>query len=91
MNCEVIRMISETEREVWHFSLMASIGTPNLYFDYFSVEIKQPNQRKWRTMLYWQRLIQRDNTIKEPPLPDDVIKEARMLIKNQIDILPITK
>jgi hypothetical protein len=42
-------------------------------------------------MLYWQRLIQRDNTIKEPPLPDDVIKEARMLIKNQIDILPITK
>lgn len=91
MNCEVIRIISETEREVWHFHLSASYGTRNLYFDSFSVESKQPKQRIWRTMLHWEHLDKRNNTISEPLLPDDVVKEAKTLIKNQIDLLVVTK
>ena len=90
MNCEVIRKISETEREIWHFSLYTSYVNPILWLDSFSVQSKQPKQRKWRTMLHWNRIDKRNNTIQESPLPDDVIQEAKVLIKNQIDALPVT-
>jgi hypothetical protein len=91
MNCEVIRIISKTERKVWHFTLMSNIGQPKFWLNSFSLESKQPKQRIWRTVLHWNRLDQRDNTIKEPPLPEDVIQDAKTLIKTQIDMLPITQ
>lgn len=89
MHAEVVHNISETEREVWHFELYTTTMT-NLWLDSYSVQSKQPQQRKWRTMLYWWRLDQRYNTLKEPKLPERVINDAKALLKAQIDQLPVT-
>lgn len=90
MRTEVIHQISETERQVWWFTLSSDTQT-HLWLDSFNVEVKQPSQRKWRTMLHWQRLDKRGNTINDPPLPDEIIKQAKDLLKTQIDQLSVTK
>ncbi len=88
MNPEVIRIGKDgTSREVWHFD-WPSWGS-GVRLAYYVTEEKHPPQRKWRHTGYWSRYDHRSDTIKTPPLPDDVVAEVKAQLKEAIDKLEV--
>jgi hypothetical protein len=74
-------------QQVWEFELAVDLHLfrPLLY------QSKTPTQRKFRVDGYWDRIMSRNSSIKEPPLPADVLLEARQYFKEQIDTLKVEK
>lgn len=89
MQTEITRG-SKFRQEVWTFYFYT--GTPNrIYLDYYALQNKIGKQRNWRSELWWGRIDKRYNNLKEnPPLPDDVIEEAKQYFADQIKELIIT-
>jgi hypothetical protein len=75
MSIEIVRE-DGLSRQRWVFSPFIRFGNDGIYFDYYIVEAKEsPLHKKWIRQSYWSRLMQRENTLKEPPLPADVDRE----------------
>ncbi len=90
MNVEVIRG-DNTQRERWEFELNCSFfGSDEIRWGFYTKESKRPRQRIWRRDGYWSRLFQRDMTIKNPPLPLDVVSEMREEFSRKVIALPMT-
>jgi hypothetical protein len=91
MNPEVIRVGQDgTSREVWRF-IFLDWYSRGLYLEHYKTQSKIRPQRKWRTTGHWDRYDHRNDTIKDVPLPDDVIAEVRQQLKDAIDKLPVRK
>ena len=76
-------------QQVWDFNLSINYSTKCIYFDRYSAQSRTPPQRKFRIDGSWDRLDHRDSSIKVPPLPHDILEEARQYFKQQIDTLEV--
>jgi hypothetical protein len=91
-NFEVTRNKDILHRERWVFSLSVSVGHDHIYLDDYSIEHKDnARQKLWRSDGHFNRLMTRDSTIKDPPLPADIESEARDYFANRVQSLPIVK
>ena len=74
---EIIRG-DELNREVWEFEVHIDYVKPLIWFNSYFVEYKETTRKRlWRRSGFWTRLMRRDNTIQDPPLPPDVEDEMR--------------
>ena len=87
---EIIRASGDLKREVWRFSLSISLSSSCIYLDSYSFQDRETRRAKWRPQNFWVRIMQRDNTIKDPPpIPLDVEAEMRHTYQEYIAGLPI--
>lgn len=81
-------------QEVWEFILVDSYTgrPPMFYLRRYRIEHKKPGQRKWRVQEEWET---HDHRYKpNPPLPNDVVTEAKEQLVAQIrnlEIQPVEK
>ena len=93
MYLEVVRAKDELNQEVWTFDLSIGFGSDRqIYLETYTDRTKSSRRHKnWVTNERWARLMQRDSTIKDPPLPADVETEAREGFAIMVKALPIKK
>jgi len=91
MKTEIIRASSDgLSRQVWVFALNATWSSKAcIYFDIYRVESKETSRHKWHIGGSWDRTFARNSSIIIPPLPHDVLEEARQYFKAQIDTLEV--
>ena len=86
---EIIRG-DELNREVWEFEVHIDYVKPLIWFNSYFVEYKETTRKRlWRRSGFWTRLMRRDNSIQDPPLPSDVVDEMRAAFALRINQLPI--
>ena len=85
-NVVVIKKDTELSQTAWQFGM----DDRAIYLNKYATKRRASTRHHvWATMDEWDRLLSRQNTIQTPPLPLDIINEARTLFKNQIDALRI--
>ena len=92
-NFEVTRNKDNLHRERWIFLLDVGIGSyDRIFFEGYYIEHKDnARQKLWRSDGYFSRLMTRDSTIKNPPLPEDIKQEVGDYFANRVHSLPIVK
>jgi hypothetical protein len=69
------------KREVWQFGVFEESGTDRVVIrlNYYCVQKRPTMRHKWRSLIFYRRIDDRNNTIKKDdvPLPDWVKNEAR--------------
>ncbi|KKL91937.1 hypothetical protein LCGC14_1889710 [marine sediment metagenome] len=92
MRIEIVREIGDLRREIWSFCLIVDFsGRGKIYFDSWAFQSKESKRHKWKTQSHWTRLMRRDNTVDNPPLPGDVVVELREMLSDKVNTLEITK
>ncbi len=77
MEYTVIRNHGDLKRELWEFHFYTSMDT-HLWMDQYLVQTRRTSRcKKWITNDAYLRLLHRESTIAIPPLPNDVVKEAK--------------
>lgn len=82
----------EERRETWTFQLIENEYTsnpPTFQLEYYNQSTKLSRQKLWRGCLCWQRIDKRHNKIEKPPLPEDVVEEAKAFVKAEIDKITV--
>ena len=90
---EIIRPDGDLKREVWRFNLFLPYGGNKcICFNSYAFQTRETTRhRKWISQTKWNRTMRRENTIPQPPLPDDVEAEVRKTFANRVSSLPIIK
>jgi hypothetical protein len=73
----VQRLTGKNIRETWYFDETLGSSSFIISLSTYSKGTKTDKQRVFRQDGIWNCYNHRDDTIKVPPLPDDVIKEAK--------------
>jgi hypothetical protein len=73
----VQRYTGKNIRETWYFNESIDPIRFTIRLSAYTRSKKTDKQRVFRPENKWDRYNTRDNTIGVPPLPDDVIKEAK--------------
>ena len=90
MKAEIVRNIGDLKREVWVFTLSVGIGSPCIYFDYYSFQTRESTRhRTWVRQTKWERLDRRSNNIDKTSIPEDVKSEMYSQFQSQIKELVI--
>jgi hypothetical protein len=91
LNAEIIRTQNELNREVWEFYILFDYAREQIHLGSYDSQTRKSKRHVWKTRIHWEAIDKRTNTIKDPPIPDDVAKEIREHYKTIIDTLPIVK
>ncbi len=90
MQVTITREDMPTRRQRWELSFIANWHRNYFYLDHYVIETKRtPRCKKWTTLVFWNRLDHRYNTVGVD-LPQDVLDQARTKVKESIDETPIT-
>jgi hypothetical protein len=82
----VARESDDLHRQRWEFSLNIGYGNDDyIRLDEYAVEHKDnTRQRNWRRDGRYYRLMPRDSTIKDPPMPLEVVEMAQQHFANSV-------
>jgi hypothetical protein len=90
-----IEKISEDRlsKEVWCFYFRADTTScvPKMRLDNYYQYARKLARGRYSVALYYETWDGRHNTIKDPPLPDDIVARAKDILKQTIDEIEITK
>ena len=88
---EVIEYTTPLNRQVWRFLLMVD-NNSTLRLTYYAAEHKDnTRQRNWRKDGWWDRYQTRDSTIKDPPLPLQVVAQVKTVYAQKILDMEVTR
>ena len=80
---KIKKQINALKIEVWEFVIIRN----TLYLDkYYTAEKESTRHRKYKKILYYDRIMNRNNTIAEEeiPLSNDIKEEALSIYFNQV-------
>ncbi len=90
MNVDVIRG-NDLRRERWTFLLKISGGNFVLYLDYYFNESKTTTRKRlWHMDSFWSRFFNPRSEF-HPPIPEDVVSEARIFFAEKIKGLALSE
>lgn len=74
----IIEPDGDLKREVWEYSLDIDGGYFVIRLDHYAFQTRlSTRHRKWKSENEWDRLINRDNTMKDPPYSSFTFTKAK--------------
>jgi hypothetical protein len=91
MEVEIIKPDGDLKREVWKFVFRDDYSAFRIVIGRYAFQVRETRRHKWRVQTRWERWDKRMNIIDHPPLPAEVITEAKKKLVEMIEALPVTE